>query len=45
MTKSGEKYHNQDCHYIAGRTVFTLSVEEAKKEGYTECKYCRPDER
>lgn len=44
VTKSGDKYHRPDCHYIVGRTVFTLSIEEAKNAGYTACTYCRPDE-
>lgn len=44
VTKTGTKYHLLDCHYIAGRTVFKLNIEEAKKAGYTACTYCRPDE-
>ena len=44
VTKTGDKYHRSDCHYIVGRAIFTLSIEEATNAGYIACTYCRPDE-
>ena len=45
VTKTGDKYHRSDCHYIVGRSIFTLSIEKATNAGYTACTYCRPDEK
>ncbi len=40
ITRSGERYHKQNCYHIKNRTASTLSVSEAIKEGYTACKSC-----
>ena len=45
VTKTGDKYYRSDCHYIVGRSIFTLSIEKATNAGYTACTYCRPDEK
>ncbi len=42
ITPSGSKYHRHDCRYAKdGKRV---SLEEAKKQGLTPCKVCKPDE-
>lgn len=44
MTKTGDKYHKMDCPYISQKEVFSMSIEEAKKNDFLPCKFCRPDE-
>ena len=41
VTASGERYHKKNCRHIKkSKTVTTVSVSEAKKDGYTACKTC-----
>ncbi len=41
VTPHGRKYHRQDCPH-ARRGATALSLEEAKRRGYTPCSRCRP---
>lgn len=43
ITKSGEKYHRENCGTIKGHAVTRLTVEEAIAKGRTPCKDCKPD--
>ena len=41
ITRSGERYHKQNCYQIKrSTTVSAIPLSEAIKEGYTECKSC-----
>ncbi|MCH5323971.1 MAG: ImmA/IrrE family metallo-endopeptidase [Eubacterium sp.] len=41
ITSSGERYHRENCYYVEGKNnVFTLSIEEAERAGYTPCAFC-----
>lgn len=41
VTPHGRKYHRRDCQHVrSGATA--MSVEEAKKRGYTPCSRCKP---
>ena len=43
VTPTGKKYHKRNCKTIAkSKTVTTLTIESAKKKGYTPCKVCNP---
>ncbi len=43
VTRTGEKYHRPTCKYVVGKTdTRTLTVEQAKAEGYTPCSVCDP---
>ena len=43
VTPRGRKYHRRDCQHVrSGATA--MSVEEAKKRGYTPCSRCKPPE-
>ncbi len=43
VTPHGRKYHRRDCQHVrSGATA--MSVEEAKKRGYTPCTRCKPPE-
>jgi hypothetical protein len=45
VTPSGERYHRSDCRYVKGKTTLRqLTVAQAKAEGYTPCKVCKPPE-
>ena len=41
ITQNGERYHRADCHYLLQSRIKT-TVGEAKKQGYTACKVCKP---
>ncbi len=43
ITKAGERYHRADCRHVAGGAM-AVSLGEAKAQGYTPCKVCRPPE-
>jgi hypothetical protein len=43
VTKSGKKYHTENCRYVLGKKI-SLTRQEAIDEGYTPCKRCKPDE-
>ena len=42
-TKTGRKYHNSDCPYIAGREKFEIKISEAMERDYVPCDFCKPD--
>ncbi|WP_085168745.1 hypothetical protein [Brachyspira hyodysenteriae] len=41
ITKTGKKYHLQNCRTIRGE-AYKISLSEAKQKGYTTCKVCKP---
>lgn len=41
ITKSGEKYHREDCSYLKN-DVEKITLSEAKERGYEPCKKCEP---
>ena len=41
VTRTGERYHRGSCHHLR-RSKFAVSLSEAKRQGYTPCKVCRP---
>ena len=43
VTKSGKKYHRQDCQYVRGGAI-RMTLEEAKAKGFTPCSRCKPPE-
>lgn len=42
VTTQGRKYHQGDCHTIAGSSLIALSLEEAQAAGYEPCAICYP---
>jgi len=40
ITKSGEKYHKENCPHIKGRKTTGITLEEAEQLGYEPCKSC-----
>lgn len=40
-TRTGSKYHNENCHYLS-YSKLTISWDEAIKNQYTPCKVCKP---
>lgn len=41
ITKTGNKYHKENCHIIQGKGNLTkLTIEEAEKANYEPCKFC-----
>ena len=41
ITETGEKYHETGCRYLK-KSKFDISLSEAKQQGYTACKVCKP---
>jgi len=41
VTKTGEKYHNSGCRYLA-KSKASINLSEAKAKGYTSCSVCNP---
>lgn len=41
ITKSGDKYHTASCTYLR-KSKISITLGEAKKEGYTPCSKCNP---
>lgn len=41
ITKSGQKYHRANCTYLR-KSKISITLGEAKKEGYTPCSKCNP---
>lgn len=41
ITKTGEKYHRSNCRYLK-KSKISISLSDAKKNGYTACKVCKP---
>ena len=42
ITKTGKKYHLEDCRTLRGEKE-TIDLNEAIKNGYEACKVCNPD--
>lgn len=40
ITKTGDKYHKQDCYYIRGRNTLAITLSEANNQGYLPCSVC-----
>jgi hypothetical protein len=40
-TKTGEKYHKSNCHYLK-HSKKPIKLDKAKALGYTACKVCKP---
>jgi hypothetical protein len=43
ITRTGKKYHRDGCRYLAASKI-PISLKDAKANGYTACKVCRPPE-
>jgi hypothetical protein len=41
ITRTGKKYHRAGCRYLS-RSQISISLDEAKSEGYTACSICCP---
>lgn len=41
VTKSGKKYHNENCRYLTNSTV-SIDLSDAISSGYSPCKVCKP---
>lgn len=41
ITKTGSKYHRGNCRYLR-KSKIPISLEEAKRRGYTPCSVCKP---
>ncbi len=41
ITKTGEKYHRDDCRYLR-QSKISISKNDAIRQGYTACKVCKP---
>lgn len=43
VTRTGGKYHTANCRYVTGKTdTRTITLSQAKSEGYTPCSVCNP---
>ena len=42
ITKDGKKYHLDGCQYLS-KSKLTVSLAEARENGYEACKRCYPD--
>lgn len=42
ITKTGEKYHREDCSYLR-RSSISIGLAEARARGYEPCKVCKPE--
>ncbi len=42
VSKSGKKYHKQDCRFLVGEPR-RMTIEEAKKKKFEPCKFCFPE--
>lgn len=40
ITRSGTKYHTEDCYYVSDRAKTAVPLSELKEMGYTPCSYC-----
>lgn len=43
VSKTGTKYHLEDCNYIDVDECIKFTLEEVEKLGYEPCKICKPD--
>lgn len=44
VTKTGKKYHNENCSSLSSSKI-SIDLSEAIDKGYTPCKKCKPDEK
>ena len=42
VTPAGRKFHTEQCIYSQGDNVTSLTVKEAKEQGYEPCRFCSP---
>jgi hypothetical protein len=42
VTRSGNRFHREDCYYIEGRATTAMTIDEAIRNGYGACQVCRP---
>jgi hypothetical protein len=43
ITRTGKRYHRAGCRYLAHSSI-PVTLKDAKANGYTPCKVCRPPE-
>src|SRR2546426_324750 len=41
ITRTGKRYHRDGCRYLASSKI-PMTLKDAKAQGYTPCKVCRP---
>ncbi len=41
VTRSGKRYHRESCRHLS-RSKIPMTLQEAKKRGYTPCGVCKP---
>jgi hypothetical protein len=41
ITKTGEKYHRSNCHYLS-KSKISIERKDAVAKGYTPCSICNP---
>lgn len=41
ITKTGEKYHTEDCNYLKSSCIET-TLAEAIEKNYSDCSVCKP---
>jgi hypothetical protein len=41
VTRTGKRYHREGCRYLASSKI-PMTLKDAKAQGYTPCKVCRP---
>ena len=41
ITRTGKRYHRDGCRYLASSKI-PIILKDAKAQGYTPCKVCRP---
>ena len=41
VTKTGKKYHNENCRYL-NKSSFTMELSDAIAKGYEACSVCKP---
>lgn len=44
VSKSGDKYHLENCRHLRLRAKIPISIATATEEGYEPCKTCKPNE-
>lgn len=43
ITKSGTKYHNQNCHFVSNKdNLSKITLGKAEQLGYEPCSFCQP---
>lgn len=40
ITRSGNRYHTEDCYYVSNRAKTAVPLRELEEMGYTPCSYC-----